>query len=316
MLITANKSAYLTDFRYIEAATAAMPGVEVKMVSRGQKYSDYINEFLADVGADKVYYENTRTSVAEHKAFSEAINATLLPLDNALMYLRAEKQTFELENMKKAQKITDAAFADLLGVIRPGMTEKEIAAELIYRLYKFGADNLSFDPIVVSGENGSKPHGVPGERKVSNGDFITMDFGVIYNGYCSDMTRTVAIGKVSDEMESVYNIVLEAQKIGLENARAGVKWSDVDGLVRQFITDKGYGECFGHGLGHGLGLEIHEPLDFDPDRPGITPINGVVSVEPGIYIPGKFGIRIEDCVILQENGNFDLTASPKGLISL
>lgn len=316
MLITPPKSLYLTDFRYIEAASAAMPDTAVKMVSRGEKYADYLNDFISENSIARLGCEDTRLTLAEYNAYDDLLAAELVPMGNALMYLRAEKQDFELDCMKKAQEITDRAFDSVLGAIKEGMTEKELCAELIYRLYKFGADNLSFDPIVVSGANGSKPHGVPGHRKLGKGDFITMDFGVIYGGYCSDMTRTVALGRVGDEMKKVYQIVLDAQKIGLENARAGLKWIDVDGMARSYISERGYGECFGHGLGHGLGLEIHEPLDFDPERPGVTPENGVVSVEPGIYIPGRFGVRIEDCVILKNGGNIDLTGSPKQLIEL
>ena len=196
------------------------------------------------------------------------------------------------------------------------MTEKELQAELIYCLYKNGAEGPSFDPIVVSGPNTSLPHGVATDRVIQEGDFITMDFGVLYNGYCSDMTRTVAVGYVTEEMEKVYNTVLKAQLAGIAVTKAGVTSKEVDGAARQVIADAGYGAYFGHGYGHSLGLEVHEAPNCNPG--GETPMQvGVVSsAEPGIYLPGKFGVRIEDVVVFTEDGCENITKSPKNLIIL
>ena len=224
------------------------------------------------------------------------------------------KEDWELDNMRKAQQIADKAFAEVLPRIRVGMSELELQAELIYCMYKNGAHGLSFDPIVVSGPNSSMPHGVAGERVIQPGDFITMDFGVLYNGYCSDMTRTVAVGFVTEEMEKVYNTVLAAQLAGLALTKAGVPGKDIDGAARKVITDAGYGEYFGHGYGHSLGLEIHESPSPNARNGEPMPLHAVASAEPGIYLPGKFGVRIEDSVIYTADGYENLCTSPKNLI--
>jgi Xaa-Pro aminopeptidase len=194
------------------------------------------------------------------------------------------------------------------------MTELELQAELIYCLYKNGAHGLSFDPIVVGGPNSSMPHGVAGERKIQAGDFVTMDFGALYNGYCSDMTRTVAVGFATEEMEKVYNTVLQAQLAGLAVTKAGVPGKDIDAAARKVITDAGYGEYFGHGYGHSLGLEIHEGTNPNARNAEPMPAGAVASAEPGIYLPGKFGVRIEDSVIYTDDGYENLCTSPKNLI--
>jgi Xaa-Pro aminopeptidase len=318
VVIAKEKSWFLTDFRYAEAARNALSGTSLLILQRGQKYSTLISDILQAENIKSLGFEDQEMTVAEHAALSSELSSLLsgglLPIGSRLSHLRASKLPFELKYMRKAQKIAEKAFEQLLSVIAAGMTEKQLEAELMYRLLLNGAEGLSFDPIVVSGPNSALPHGRAGDRVLQAGDFVTMDFGVTYRGYCSDMTRTVAIGYATDEMRKVYNTVLKAQEIGLEKAKAGILWSDVDMAARNYIAAEGYGEYFGHGLGHGLGLLVHESLDFDPDRPGITPVNGVVSVEPGIYLPGKFGVRIEDCVILQADGNENLTSSPKELI--
>ena len=194
------------------------------------------------------------------------------------------------------------------------MTELELQAELIYCLYKNGATGLAFDPIVVSGPNTSLPHGVAGERVIREGDFITMDFGASYMGYCSDMTRTVAVGFATEEMKTVYNTVLKAQLAGLAISKAGVPGADIDEAARSVIRDAGYGDYFGHGYGHSLGLEIHEAPNPNAKNPEPMPMGAVASAEPGIYLPGKFGVRIEDTCVYLEDGVEILTGSPKELI--
>ena len=205
---------------------------------------------------------------------------------------------------------------ETLPVIKAGMTELELQAELIYRMYKNGAQGLSFDPIVVSGPNTSMPHGVAGERVIREGDFITMDFGVLYQGYCSDTTRTFAVGYATEEMKKVYQVVLEAQLAGIAATKAGVTGEAIDGAARKVIADAGYGEYFGHGYGHSLGLEIHENPSPNASNTEPLPAGVVCSAEPGIYLPGKFGVRIEDVTVITENGAEVLTNSPKNLIIL
>ena len=218
--------------------------------------------------------------------------------------------------MGAAQRIAERALTDILNEIRPGVTEKEIAARLQYLMLHYGAENMSFDPIVVSGPNGSLPHGVPSEKVIQSGEFVTMDFGCIYHGYCSDMTRTVAVGSVTEEMRQVYNTVLAAQKAGIEAARAGATGRAVDGAARAVIQQAGYGPYFGHSFGHGVGVEIHEGPNATPSNDKPLPAGAVISAEPGIYLPGKLGVRIEDVLYLTEGGCQNLTLAPKELLIL
>ena len=254
--------------------------------------------------------------MAEFRGYEEKLTASLIPFQSKINAFRGVKEPWEIQIMEKAQQITDAAFTQVLERIQVGMTEKELAAELIYCLYKNGAEGLSFAPIVVSGPNTSMPHGVPGERKLQKGDFITMDFGVVYKDYCSDMTRTVALGFATDEMKLVYETVLKAQLAGIAATKAGVTGQAIDGTARKIIADAGYGDFFGHGYGHCLGLQVHEAPYCSPLNDKPMPAGCVSSAEPGIYLPGKFGVRIEDCVIIKEDGVEDLAHSPKDLIIL
>lgn len=310
------QSWYFTDSRYIEVAQGNLPDFTVEEVNREHPYSRRINAALEALGAKKVGIEEQYLTHAEYLTYAEKLQAELLPYQQEISKFRAVKEEWELEKMRKAQDITDQAFSKILTVIRPGMSEKELAAELIYALYSLGADGLSFQPIVVSGPNTSKPHGVPGDRKLAYGDFITMDFGCIVDGYCSDMTRTVALGFVSDEMSRVYETVLRAQEAGIAATKAGVSGKNVDAAARKVITDAGYGDYFGHSYGHSVGLEIHENPGCSPSRDDILPAGVVCSAEPGIYLPGQFGVRIEDVIIVRENGYEDITHSDKKLIIL
>ena len=305
---------YFTDSRYIESAENGIKGFEVKMVDREHTYVKLINEAIADFGIAALGYEENYLTVAEYMHYEKDLQAKLVPMNARISGFRAVKEDWELDLMRKAQKITDTAFAEVQGKIRAGMTEKQLQAELIYCLLKNGADGLSFDPIVVSGPNTSLPHGVAGDRVLQEGDFITMDFGALYKGYCADMTRTVALGHATEEMVKVYNTVLEAQLAGLSVSKAGVVGKDVDGAARKVITDAGYGAYFGHGYGHSLGLEVHESPSPNGANDQPLPVGAVCSAEPGIYLPGKFGVRIEDVVIFREGGCENITASPKNLI--
>ncbi len=313
-IITQQKGYFFTDFRYIEAAKAQAVGFNVEMTTGERPYKLLINEVIAGHNIKQLGFEEEAMSVYEHTQHSENIPAGLVPAQGLLFKLRAVKQPFELERMRRAQSIADLALEQTLPLIRPGLSERELAAELVYRLLKNGAGNVSFDPIVVSGPNSSMPHGVPGDRKIENGDFVTMDFGCLYQGYCSDMTRTIAVGSATDEMKKIYDIVLRAQLAGIAVARAGIVGSEIDKAGRSLIESEGYGDFFGHGFGHGIGLEIHERPNASHLEKGILPLDAVVSAEPGIYLPGRFGVRIEDCLILKEGGSENLTHAPKGLM--
>jgi len=313
-VIGKEQSFYFTDSRYIEVAENNLPGFTVLETNRANPYVDRINAAIEVLGAQKLGIEEDFLTYSEFLNYQEKLHAELVPCQKAISQFRHTKQAWELEHMRKAQAITDKTFAELLKIIEVGMSEKELAAELIYTLYKNGADALSFPPIVVSGPNTSLPHGVPGDRKLQYGDFVTMDFGCMVNGYCSDMTRTVALGFVSEEMSKVYETVLRAQETGIAATKAGVTGQAVDGAARQVIADAGYGAYFGHGYGHSLGLEIHEAPNCNPANDQPLPAGAVCSAEPGIYLPGKFGVRIEDVVIVTEDGCVDITESPKNLI--
>ena len=313
-IVTKAGCRYFTDSRYIESAENGLKGFEVLEMNRENNYIKRLNDAIADFGVTTLGYEEDYMTVSEFMHFEKNLNAKLVPFCKQINGFRDVKEAWELDLMRKAQAITDKAFSEVITRIKTGMTELELQAELIYCLYKNGATGLAFDPIVVSGPNTSLPHGVAGERVIQEGDFITMDFGASYMGYCSDMTRTVAVGYATEEMVKVYNTVLEAQVTALAMSKAGVIGRDIDGAARKVIADAGYGAYFGHGYGHGVGLEIHESPSPSPANANPMPAYAVCSAEPGIYLPGKFGVRIEDVCIYLENGNENITASPKNLI--
>ena len=315
-LVTKAGSWFFTDSRYIEAAGRAVDGAQVLENTAERPVTALVNEALARTGAKRVGYEDDRLTVAEHRRLSEKVQGELVPAGELLAGLRAVKDSGEIETMVAAQRIAEAAFTEALNFIRPGRTEQEIAAFLQYQMLLRGAERMSFDPIVVSGPDSSMPHGVPTGKPVAEGEFITMDFGCVYHGYCSDMTRTVAVGHVTEEMERVYQTVLEAQATGIAAARAGVTGRDIDGAGRKVIADAGYGPCFGHSFGHSLGVEIHESPNASPANRQPMPAGAVISAEPGIYLPGRFGVRIEDVIVLEEDGCRDITLAPKDLLIL
>ena len=312
-IVSKNGCRYFTDSRYIESAENGIQGFEVLDI-KGFGYIKRLNDAIADFGITELGFEEPSLTYADYMLYDKELNCTLVPRNAEINGFRGTKEDWELELMRKAQAITDKAFTEVCPRIKVGMTELELQAELIYCLYKNGATGLAFDPIVVSGPNTSLPHGVAGERVIREGDFITMDYGASYMGYCSDMTRTVAVGHATEEMVKVYNTVLEAQLAGLAASKAGVPGEDIDAAARKVIADAGYGAYFGHGYGHSLGLEIHEAPNPNPKNPQPMPLKAVASAEPGIYLPGQFGVRIEDTCVYLEDGIEILTKSPKDLI--
>ena len=313
-IVTQKGCRYFTDNRYTESAEANIKNFEVIDIMTEKGYIGCLNKAIAEFGVKTLGYEEDYLTAAELFRYEKNLNARLVPMNEKINGFRATKEDWELDLMRKAQAITDKAFSEVITRIKSGMTELELQAELIYCLYKNGATGLAFDPIVVSGPNTSMPHGVAGERVICEGDFVTLDFGALYQGYCSDMTRTVAVGFATEEMEKVYNTVLEAQLAGLAVSKAGVAGCEVDAAARKVIGDAGYGEYFGHGYGHSLGLEIHESPSPNGRNQQPMPENAVCSAEPGIYLPGKFGVRIEDVVIFKADGHENITFSPKNLI--
>ncbi len=313
MIFVTRKGAYfLADFRYIEAVKKKVLHMEAIMPSKGML--DTVNELIEKDGVKTVGFEDKETTVFMYEAFKKRINAELLPIGDLVEKLRYIKDEAEVESIKKAQEITDKTFAHLVSFIKAGMTERDVMIELQMTQARLGSEKDSFDPIVVSGKNSSLPHGVPTDKVIENGDFVTMDFGAVVNGYHSDMTRTVAVGEPTEEMKTVYNTVLAAQLNALDNIKAGLTGVQCDAFARDIITKAGYGENFGHSLGHSVGLLIHESPNFSPRAAGEIPAGSVITVEPGIYLEDKFGVRIEDMVYVTENGVINLTNSPKELI--
>jgi len=315
-LITPRKTWYYTDSRYIEAARQQVEGAEVGLLPTGTPYRKLIAELVKENGIKRLGFEDDRMTVAQHKQWSEDVGAQLVGAGELLDLLRMVKDEEELSAMKEAQRVTDEAFTEILNDLKPGAAECEIAAKLTYLMARKGAQRNSFNPIVAAGANGSKPHAVPSGNTIRSGDFVTMDFGCVVEGYCSDMTRTVAVGEPTDEMRLVYDTVLKAQTAGIAAAHGGVAGKAVHEAAAKVIADAGYGEYFGHGFGHSLGIEIHENPRFSQlwDKP--IPAGACLSAEPGIYLPGRFGVRIEDVVMLTPDGCVDITRSPKDLIIL
>lgn len=315
-LVTRDRAWYFTDSRYIEAAGRQVEGAEVLMTGRGRSYAALVEEIIQSRKLEKVGFEDAYMTVADYEAYRKALSCRLEPAAALLAELRQVKDSEEQKSLIAAQRIAEKAFEEILNELRPGVTEKEVAARLQYLMLHYGAENMSFDPIAVSGPNGSMPHGVPSEKPLASGEFLTMDFGCIKNGYCSDMTRTVAVGFATEEMQMVYHTVLAAQEAGIAAAKAGATGAEVDGAARRVIANAGYGEYFGHSFGHGVGVEIHEQPNATPGNEKPLPAGAVISAEPGIYLPSRMGVRIEDVIILKEGGCTDITKAPKELIVL
>ena len=315
-LVTRNHNYYFTDSRYTEAAGRHVQDAEIREANREHPYSALINEVIEKEHIARMGYEDEYITAADYRRYAEKLHCELVPATQLLWTLRAVKDPEEREHMIQAQRITEKALSEVLNEIRPGVSEKEIAARILYLMLHYGAEDKSFDPIVVSGPNGSLPHGVPSEKLIQEGEFVTMDIGCKVGGYCSDMTRTVAVGHVTDEMRHVYETVLQAQLAGIAAARGGVTGAAVDGAARKVIADAGYGSYFGHSFGHSVGVEIHENPNATPSNDRPLPVGTVISAEPGIYLPGKLGVRIEDVIILTETGCEDITLAPKNLIIL
>ncbi len=311
VLVGREQAWLITDSRYIEAAEKIAGGCcTVQMFDRSHSQTELLREALAACG-EKLAAEDTQLSHARWAFFEKELGRTLLPAGDLMNALRASKSDEEIASMIRAQRISEKALEEVLQIIRPGMTEKEVMAELVYHMLKNGSEGNSFDPIVVTGKNTSMPHGVPGNTVIRDGDFITMDFGSLSDGYCSDMTRTVAVGHATDEMKNVYGIVLEAQLAGIAAARSGIPGKLIDKAARDVIEKAGYGDYFGHGFGHSLGLDIHEPPMAGPRGEAPMEVNDLCSAEPGIYLPGRFGVRIEDVMIIRPEGAEVITKAPK-----
>lgn len=319
VLLFKDKAYLIIDFRYIEKAGKLLSNDPFIEVVLQDKLCEQINTLMSRHGAKTVSVESMSVTVSELEKYKQKLSAEIVSSDDlseCINSLRMIKSPDETEKMIQAQRIAEAGFEHMLSFIREGVSEREIQLELDYYMLRNGAEALSFDTIALSGKNTSLPHGVPGDKKVEKGDFVLLDFGAVVDGYHSDMTRTVCVGEPTDKMRRVYDIVLKAQLAALEAVKAGISGCELDKIARDIIVSEGFGEQFGHSLGHGVGVEIHEPPYAAKSYDKPLPVNSIVTVEPGIYIENEFGVRIEDFVIVTENGCINITKAPKQLMIL
>lgn len=316
LLVTAEGAVLLLDSRYIEAGTKKVTDAKVMLMTDMAKQ---LNELFEEYHVKTLGIESGYMTVESLFSLRKVLNVEILDdprLNEVILHQRRIKSEEEMTEIRAAQAITDKAFVHMLDMIKPGLCEKDLQLELDYFMLRNGATGLAFETILAAGANGSMPHAVPSMNVIKEGDFVTMDFGAAHNGYCSDMTRTVAVGKISEEQEKVYNLVLDAQLAAIDAVKAGVPCNSIDKVARDMIYSAGYEGRFGHGLGHSLGLEIHENPRFSPLCSELTEAGIVMSVEPGIYLDGQFGVRIEDIVMVTEDGCEVITNSEKKLITL
>ena len=310
LVITAERAVMATDFRYYEQVGREAPGFELARIQT--RVSDLLPEVLADLGIKRLGFESQHLTVEQLSTLSKAADGVeWLPLENTVEKIRAVKDQDEIDALRRSAALNDDAFAHLLEVIEPGMTEREAAWEIEAYMRSHGASKVAFDLIVAAGPNGALPHARPGDQAIQPGAPIVIDIGCVLDDYCSDMTRTFCLGEPSSRYLEVWNLVLQAQEAAEAVIRAGTSGVETDAAARDLIVEAGYGDYFGHGLGHGVGLAVHEGprasrLSEDTFEAGMS-----LTVEPGIYLPGEFGVRLEDLVIIGEDGIEILTNTPK-----
>ncbi|TCJ03282.1 M24 family metallopeptidase [Cytobacillus praedii] len=314
VLISVDQAQFITDFRYIEQATAQCEGYEI--VKHAGSIPDEVAAQVKKLGIKKLGFEQDYLTFSAFKTYEKAVQSELVPVSGEIEKLRLIKTDSEIKILKVAADIADAAFKHMVEYIRPGLTEMEVSNELEFFMRKAGATSSSFDTIVASGYRGALPHGVASDKIIEKGEMITLDYGAYYKGYVSDITRTLAVGEPDDKLKEIYDIVLQAQMRGMDGIKPGMSGKEADALTRDYITEKGYGEYFGHSTGHGIGLEVHEGPSLASKSEIILEPGMVVTVEPGIYIPGLGGVRIEDDTLITSDHNETLTHSTKDLIIL
>lgn len=313
-LITKEEAFFITDFRYTEQASAQCKGYQV--IQQERSGFAEVAKLAKQNKWEKLAFEKDYVTVSRLEVMQQTIPVKFFGMADLIEQMRLKKDVSEIQIMKEAAHIADQAFSYVLENIQVGMTELEVSHMLDFHMRKLGATGTSFDTIVASGVRSSLPHGIASEKRIEQGDFITLDFGAYYKGYCSDITRTFAIGEPNPKLVEIYEIVLEAQKRGVACLKPGMKAKDVDAVTRSYITEQGYGEYFGHSTGHGVGLEIHERPTVSYTSEQVLEPGMMITIEPGIYIAGLGGVRIEDDVLITENGYEVLTKSKKDLIIL
>ncbi|MCM1495851.1 MAG: Xaa-Pro peptidase family protein [Bacteroides sp.] len=317
LYMSRNSQVLITDSRYTEAA-ARESSFTIEESRSGHGITDILKEYIQREDVKGLGYEDESMVCKTFWNYQAALSMVKewIPVGGAVSRLRQIKTDKEIGYLRQAEAIGDQVFSKMLTLIRPGMTEQELQAELEYQMMKCGASGTSFDTIVASGIHSSMPHAIPSDKKIEPGDFLTMDFGCRYQGYCSDMTRTVVIGRASEKQKEIYQLVLKANLVAESFLKAGRICREVDKIARDIITDGGYGDCFGHGLGHSVGLEIHESPACNTRDTTVLKPNMIMTIEPGIYVPGFGGVRIEDMVVITPDGFENLAHSTKELIEL
>lgn len=310
-IVSKNDAVFITDFRYTEQAADQIKGFRIVMQEKSA--IDEVAKEVQAMGIQRLGFEKEDMSYGAYTLYDEFVKAELVPTAGLVEELRIVKSEEELVILQQAADIADATFEHICGYIKPGMTELDVANEMEFFMRKQGATQSSFDTIVASGVRGALPHGVASDKVIEQGDMITLDFGALYNGYISDITRTVAVGEPSEKMKEIYDIVLQSQLLGVEKIGPNMTGREADAIVRDYITEKGYGKEFGHSTGHGIGLEVHENPSLASRSETILVPNMCVTVEPGIYLPGIGGVRIEDDLVITADGNRRLTKSSKEL---
>jgi Xaa-Pro aminopeptidase len=314
VLISSEKALFITDFRYVEQATKQCQGFEI--VQHTGTIVEEVATQAKNLGIEKLGFEQEHLTFSAFRSYEKAVDAELVPVSGVVEKLRLIKTSSEIKILKEAADIADAAFKHILDFIAPGKTELEVSNELEFFMRNAGATSSSFDIIVASGYRSALPHGVASDKLIETGDFVTLDFGAYYKGFVSDITRTVAVGEPNAKLKEIYDVVLEAQLRGMAGIKPGMTGKEADALTRDYISEKGYGEYFGHSTGHGIGLEVHEGPALSSKSDIVLETGMIVTVEPGIYIPGLGGVRIEDDTMITETHNETLTHSTKELIIL
>ncbi|MBC8043767.1 MAG: aminopeptidase P family protein [Rhizobacter sp.] len=321
LILTAEQSWLITDGRYSEQVKTEVEHAEPFITSDGYieelRAGKFLSQGSSSVKPCRTGVQGDKLSYTAFQALKEALpGAELVPLISFCDAFIAVKDADELSRMKQAVAITDKVFDKLLDMISPDVTEREVAAEISYWNKRFGGEKDAFDPIVASGERGALPHARPSNEKIRNNSLVVIDMGCVVGGYCSDQTRTVAVGKISDEAKKIYNLVLEAHLLGIRSAKPEMTGKELDGIVREFFAAHGYGEAFGHSLGHSIGIEVHQSPIIGRKSETNIPAGSVITIEPGLYLAGKFGVRIEDMVYVTNDGATPLPSAPKQLIEL
>ena len=316
VLISAEKAYYFADSRNIESARRGTENMEMVLCTQGKGLYDAVAEKAELCALRRIGIEEGKISILVLDRLQAALGDRIKYAEALFNDVRSSKNAEEKAKLIEAQRLTEQAYENTLRELKVGMTERQVSAILTFHMLNLGAERISFGPIVGAGEKTSLPHSRPSDKVICTGDFLTMDFGCVVDGWCSDMTRTVAFGSVTEEMRRIYSCVLDAQLAGIAAAKAGIPGKEVDAASRKVITDAGYGEYFTHSFGHGMGMEGHEGIGATKTEDRLLPVGAVISAEPGIYIPNRYGVRIEDVLYVTENGCEDITLTPKELLIL